>query len=174
MDSRFKPYERRPGGRVVGTYYELWSPKTERRVRLDSGLEFHLFLMVEANWEISCFCEHPCIMDTDRSRQPRRVGSIPDMWIRYRDAYEEIVEAKYSTAFSFEPDGSYKNPQLRIQKAWCEAHGIGHRVATELQIRKFPDLLKNWEQMVNFVSTSKFDVKLGDQVLAFLAAKGRK
>jgi len=83
MDSRFKPYERRPGGRVVGTYYELWSPKTERRVRLDSGLEFHLFLMVEANWEISCFCEHPCIMDTDRSRQPRRVGSIPDMWIRY-------------------------------------------------------------------------------------------
>jgi hypothetical protein len=28
--------------------------------------------------------------------------------------------------------------------------------------------------MVNFVSTSKFDVQLGDHVLAFLAAKGRK
>lgn len=91
-----------------------------------------------------------------------------------RDGYEEIVEAKYSGALSFEPDGSYKNPQLRIQKAWCEANGIGHRVATELQIRKFPDLLKNWEQMVNFVSTSKFDVQLGDQVLTLLAAKGRK
>lgn len=127
-----------------GNYWEVYSIKIDRTVKLYSDLERDHWLLIEADPDIVEFCEQPCLASALIDGRVRL--SIPDMWIRYRSGAEELREVKYRKDLA---EGNGERPhQLKIQSEWAKRNDLAYRVVTDVEIRENVIKLNNISKMI--------------------------
>jgi hypothetical protein len=89
----FQPVLLKRNGRYGSNYWEVYSPKIGRNVRLFSDLEYDHWVMVETNPKIKTFCEQP--LRIVEYIDGKRHESIFDMWVQWEDGTEMFIEVKY-------------------------------------------------------------------------------
>ena len=111
-------------------YWEVFSPKLERIVRMFSDLEFDNYILTETNPKIQTFCEQPIKIKT--LVDGKEVISVIDMWIKYHSGKEVFIEVKYQSDINpANPKSQRSIRQIKAQKKWCEGNGFDHIVMTE-------------------------------------------
>lgn len=174
-----QPRHRKPvirGGKRQGRYgnnlWCAWSPKLQRLVHLHSDLEYHHWILVEANPDIITFCEQPVKMRAHVDGRDR--ASIVDMWAQWRDGIEEYREIKYLKDMATIESNPDLRRQLDIQRAWCSRHKMAHAIFTEKQIFAKPLFLKNWKLVLSLLSSARVEqtALLEDRAQRLIADKG--
>src|SRR5690349_10312224 len=88
----YNPIPVKRSSKYCSNYWETYSPKLKRNIRLFSDLEYDHWVLVETNPDVKCYCEQPfefrCIYNGEA------VKSIPDMWIQYNSGEEHFAEIK--------------------------------------------------------------------------------
>jgi len=129
-------------GQYGCNYWEVYSPKLNRDVKLYSDLEEEHWLLLESDPNVIAFCEQPV-------RMLGLVGeggsSFIDMWVLLSDGSEEYRETKYSK------DVASSNSQISIQKSWCERNNHIHRVITEIDLMPFKMQITNCSRYIGFI-----------------------
>lgn len=132
-------------------YWEVYSVKLKRTVRLFSDLEYDNWILIEGDPEVVSFCEQPLKLQIQL--EGNSVESILDMWIKRSDGTEHFAEIKYST----ELDPYHKNfsarsfRQIKAQQKWCEQNGFKYELRTEKEIRGNTILLENLKLILPYV-----------------------
>jgi len=143
-----------PGRRRFGSYWESFGPKVNRRVALNSDLEYYHWLCLEGDPEIEAYCEQPILVSAMYAG--KRHQSVLDFWIRYRSGTEEFLEVKYRSALA----DVRTIRQVSVQRDWCALNGYRHRIVTEECLESKVIWLRNWRQMLSYLVGSQPDEKL--------------
>ncbi|WP_051530018.1 TnsA endonuclease N-terminal domain-containing protein [Anoxybacteroides tepidamans] len=128
-------------------YWEVFSPKLNRTVKLYSDLEYDHWLLIESDPSVRCYCEQPLKIQLYWNNKLHQ--SIFDMWILYDDNSESFIEIKYSNDL-IKPKVM---EQLSVQQQWCNEHNKRHVIATEKDIRSNQVRLANARLMVSFLKS---------------------
>lgn len=145
---------RRFGPQPIGSFWESVSPKLQRVVRLESSLEYYHWILLEADFEIEWFHEHPGWIQFGPG------WSVPDMWVRYRSGHQEIREIKTSQCLEFDSDGLITNRQIVIQRQWCQANGIAYQIVTEIELLANQTKLENWRRILRHLCAGEANKEL--------------
>ncbi|MGY1423899.1 TnsA endonuclease N-terminal domain-containing protein [Bacillus cereus] len=144
-------------------YWEVYSPKLSRTVRLFSNLEYEHWLLIEIDRTIKNFCEQP--LKIQYFKDGRMKESIFDMWIQYHNQVEEFREVKHIVDL---PTSRAKQ-QIELQKNWCNDHGYSYKVVTDYNIRSNHILLDNAKIIIPYLKNSS-DITIQDMnsILKFI------
>lgn len=145
-------------GKYYNNFWQVYSPKLNRRIKLYSNLEYHHWILMEATPEIASFCERPIkvlgLVDGKNG------SSLIDMWVQWRSGAEEYRELKYAKKLDQINDNPVLSHQLELQKAWCERREITHRVVTDNEVYANKILLRNWQLILSQLANTR-DLDLG-------------
>lgn len=84
MDYKYtNPINMTRGTHYGSNYWEVYSKKINRKVKLFSNLEYENFLSLELNPEIEYFCEQP--LEVEIFLDGNKKKTIFDMWVKYKD-----------------------------------------------------------------------------------------
>lgn len=125
-------------------YWEVYSPKVGRDVKLYSIVEWLHWLLLESDPNVIYFCEQPVRMLTPVGEKG---SSFIDMWVLFADLSEEYREVKLFKDVNSERS----KKQIQIQKSWCERNGFVHRVVTELDLENFKLQIENCKEFIGFI-----------------------
>lgn len=125
--------------------WQAYSHKLNRTVFLFSDLEYEYWLQLEFDSNVLSFCEQPLKVTSFLNN--KEMASIFDMWVLYKDGYEEFVEIKYSSDLQKEK----VQKQIAIQREWCKKNQKNHRVVTENEIKQHPIQLSNMKFMIKMI-----------------------
>lgn len=139
-----EPYWDQPRGGFGSEYWEVYSPKMQRDVKLNSNLERDHWLMLEADPNVIAFCEQPIRFLAQAGESGT---SIIDIWVLFADKSEEYRELKLRS----DVNSKRSAKQIEIQKNWCERNDCVHRVVTELDLLQFKTLIKNCSEYIGFI-----------------------
>jgi hypothetical protein len=146
--------------RYGNNYWEAYSVKVNRTVRMFSDLEHDHWVLVEGDPDIVNFCEQPKELKV-QSDDYGIVKSIMDMWIQRIDGTELFIEVKYPS----ELDHTHKNfsersfKQTKAQKKWCDDNGFQFEIRTEKEIRRNPVYLDNLKLILPYVRQRKMPIE---------------
>ncbi len=149
MTKIYSPLPIKRSSKYGCNYWETYSTKLSRNVRLFSDLEYDHWVLVETDPFVKMFCEQP--IELKYVFKGKVFKSIPDMWILYKDDKEIFVEVKYSK--DLEPQSikfDNTNKQINVQNFWCGAKNIESTVKTEKEIRANPILLSNLKMLIPY------------------------
>jgi hypothetical protein len=146
-------------------YWEVYSLKLSRLVRLFSDLEYDNYILTETNPEIISFCEQPKKISINYNNKQKH--SIFDMWQLYKDNNEYYCEVKYSKSLNPENRLYKKNmAQITAQKRWCELHDYNYKLLTENEIRSNMTYLYNMKTILFYLRNKSLLIdSLLEQVL---------
>lgn len=136
--------------RYGSNYWEAFSPKMHRNIKLFSDLEYDHWLLLESDSNVTSFCEQP--LRINHFYNGEIVESIFDMWVKYRDGSECFIEVKYSN--ELDPNNPRSKRSLRqtaVQRDWCHCNGHLHIIKTEIDIRRNPIYLSNLKQIISYI-----------------------
>ncbi|MCT4618771.1 MAG: TnsA endonuclease N-terminal domain-containing protein [Marinisporobacter sp.] len=143
-------------------YWEVYSNKIKRRVRLFSNLEYENWILLETNPKVKTFCEQP--LRIQGWFEGKIFESIFDMWVCYYDDYEEFLEVKYSHELDISSAKSERSiRQTTIQGQWCKKNNKNYRVITEKEIRNNRTYLNNLKQILYFTKSQEKSIKNCDK-----------
>lgn len=130
---KYTPIEMPRGTHYGNNYYEVYSSKVKRIVKLFSNLEYYNFLSLEMNPDVRSFCEQPLRVPITMEGETRNV--IFDMYVEYVDGSSEFQEVKYESELNGEDEKSKRSrEQIRREKIWCVENGHEFSVRTEKEI----------------------------------------
>lgn len=147
----YKPLPIKRSTRYGNNYWEDYSIKMSREVRMFSDLEYDNWILIETDNQVESFCEQPLRIRVEW--EGSIMESILDMWIRRRDGSECFIEVKYSS----ELDPSHKNfsersyKQTKAQQKWCQENGFQYEIRTEKVIRGNTMYLNNLKTILPYV-----------------------
>jgi hypothetical protein len=123
-----------PRGTHYGNnYYETYSKKINRNVKLFSNLEYENFLCLELDSSVEFFCEQPLKISVILDGVSKT--TIFDMWVRYKNGVEEFQEIKYSSSLNGTDDSSIRTKlQIKTQQQWCKENDYNYVIRTEKDI----------------------------------------
>ncbi|MFC5603349.1 TnsA endonuclease N-terminal domain-containing protein [Sporosarcina koreensis] len=148
----YKPIIHNASTKFGNNRWKSYSIKIHREVFLFSDLEYDNWLLTECNPNVISFCEQP--FEIKLPFKSRIRSSIPDMWVLYDNGDEEIVEVKYL----IDLNKPRVIEQIGIQKEWCKANKIRHKVLTDCQIRESAILLSNYKFIIKMLKhKNEFD-----------------
>lgn len=161
----YKPINMRRSSKFGNNYWEVYSPKLKRNIRLFSDLEYENWVLIETNPKIISFCEQP--LEIKDYIDGKLKKSILDMWVLYDDNTEQFQEVKYQSQLL--DINSRSSKQVQFQKQWCLKNGYDYIVRTDTEIRKNKVYLDTLKQVIGQVrnSTSINDKDI-DQVLKII------
>ncbi|MCM2581689.1 TnsA endonuclease N-terminal domain-containing protein [Bacillus stercoris] len=143
-------------------YWEVYSPKLKRVVRLYSSLEYDHWLLLEITPSIKTFCEQP--LKINCRREHKIYSSIFDAWVLYTNLSEEFREIKYFSDLS----KTRTQEQINTQRKWCLENGYKYSVQTDEIIRKNPVLLDNAKKIIPFLSNSQENHPLNHKIYRYV------
>ena len=146
----YTPINIKRSSKYGNNYWEVYSPKVKRNVRLFSDLEYENWILIETNPKIVSFCEQP--LEIKDSIDGKSKKSIFDMWILYDDEREEFQEVKYQSELN--DINSRSSKQVAFQKEWCVRNGYDYAVKTDVEIRKNKVYLDTLKQIIGQVKNS--------------------
>ncbi|MDG4657083.1 Tn7 transposase TnsA N-terminal domain-containing protein [Ectobacillus antri] len=129
-------------------YWEAFSPKLNRIIKLYSDLEYDHWLLVESDPNIKEFCEQPLRIQNFSGKSNRQ--SIFDMWILYQDNSEQFLEIKYQSDLHKQR----VKEQILTQQQWCLKNNKKYRIVTDREIRNSHIRLSNARLMISFLKNS--------------------
>lgn len=130
-------------------YWEAFSPKMKRNVRFFSDLEYDHWILVETDPNIKHFCEQP--LKIDMIIDDKKLESIFDMWIQYKDGQEVFVEVKYSDELNPEHRNYQRvKRQTEVQSEWCRLNHKNYKIQTDREIRDNRVYLENMRTLLPF------------------------
>jgi hypothetical protein len=133
-------------------YWEAFSPKLNRNVRLFSDLEYDHWVLVETNTKIISFCEQPLSIQSIVNN--KSVNSIIDMWVLYSNGKESFIEVKYSSELDPSNPKSIRSiRQTTAQRIWCEERNFNYQIITEKDIRSNHNYLDNMRTILPYLRT---------------------
>ncbi|WJQ78965.1 TnsA endonuclease N-terminal domain-containing protein [Brevibacillus brevis] len=142
-------------------YWEQFSPKLKRNVRLFSDLEHDHWILIETDPNIVTFCEQP--LEISVFIEGSSVKSVPDMWVRYKSGSEAFLEVKYERELhGTNPKSLRTKRQIQAQTLWCEKHGYHYEVKTDQLIRGNAIFLSNMKQMLTYLQPERDLAKIDD------------
>lgn len=133
----------------------LYSPRLGRMVTLYSPLEYDHYIAVEHDPDIEAFCEQPVRIKVSLGGKP--YTTVLDMWVLYRNGYEEYREIKPSNAVT-EPENEL---QIRAETSWCQLQEIPFRLVTELDIGLSTQALENLKQIQPYLINTSWIIQKG-------------
>lgn len=146
----YKPINMKRSSKFGSNYWEVYSPKLKRNVRLFSDLEYENWLFIETNPKIISFCEQP--LEIKGYVDGKLKKSIFDMWVLYDDDTEEFQEVKYQAQLI--DINSRSSKQIQLQKQWCIENNYSYIVRTDSEIRKNKVYLDTLKQVISEVRNS--------------------
>jgi len=145
-----KPVKMPRGSHYGSNYWEVFSRKMRRRAYFFSNLEYHNFLVLEMDANVTQMCEQPIEIEIMVDGKDEK--SVLDFWIKYADGSEEIQEVKSVESFNKDSkDYLRANAQTRKQKLWCKEHGIAYTVRSEKEIYAGEYTIENCSYMASRV-----------------------
>ena len=127
-------------------YYEVYSKKIGRIVRLFSNLEYANYLTLEMNPNVVKFCEQP--MEISISIEDKQVKAVFDFWVKYKDGNEEFQEVKYYEELNGNDEKSIRSQeQIRREKTWCMKNNVNFSIRTDKQIYDGRFFIRNLEYL---------------------------
>lgn len=150
----YSPVPMKDSTRYGNNYWEAYSPKMKRDVRLFSDLEYDHWILVETNPRVKFFCEQPLRIETSIDR--KSTESIFDMWIEWKDGQETFVEVKYAA----ELNPGHKNyervrQQTAVQREWCRLNGKSYQIRTDRESRGNRLYLENMRTLLPYACQRK-------------------
>ncbi len=143
-----------PGrGSYGNNFWQAYSPKLRRTVKLYSDLEYHHWILIEATPEIVTFCEQPLRMQSRFDGRDR--ASFIDMWVEWRDGTEQYRELKYAKDMAQRDENPFLSRQLAVQEAWCRRHGVEHAIVTDEEVFANKLLLRNWRLILSILANAR-------------------
>lgn len=146
----YKPIDMKRSAKFGSNYWEVYSPKIKRNVRLFSDLEYENWILIETNPKIISFCEQP--LEIKGYVDGKLKKSIFDMWVLYDDYTEEFQEVKYQSQLI--DINSRSSKQIQLQKQWCVENKYSYIVRTDTEIRKNKVYLDTLKQVIGEVRNS--------------------
>lgn len=143
----YKPINMKRSSKFGNNYWEVYSPKLNRNVRLFSDLEYENWILIETNPKIISFCEQP--LEIKETIHGKLKKSIFDMWVLYDDKTEQFQEVKYQSQLI--DINSRASRQVQFQKQWCSKNGYDYVVRTDTEIRKNKVYLDTLKQVIGQV-----------------------
>lgn len=161
----YTPVNIKRSSKYGNNYWEVYSHKIKRNVKLFSDLEYENWILIETNPNIVSFCEQPLeIKDYINGKLKK---SIFDMWVLYSDGTQQFQEVKYESELINKSSRSSK--QVEFQKEWCLKNGYDYIVKTDNEIRKNKVYLDTLKQVIgqvrNIRNINQEDI---DQVLKII------
>lgn len=159
-------------GRCGSNFWQVYSPKIDRRVKFYRNLEYHHWILVEATPEIAAFCERPIkVLGVDDGKNG---SSLIDMWVQWRNGAEEYRELKYAKKLDQLDEKPALRRQLELQKAWCERREITHLVVTDNEVYANKLQLRNWQLILaQLANTRDLDLdKIQESIRQIVAEEG--
>ncbi|CAG0991002.1 hypothetical protein GEOBC_02372 [Geobacteraceae bacterium] len=159
-------------GRGGSNYWQVYSPKIDRRVKFYSNLEYHHWILVEATPEIAAFCERPIkVLGVNDGKNG---SSLIDMWVQWRNGAEEYRELKYAKKLDQLDEKPALRRLLELQKAWCERREIAHQVLTDNEVYANKLQLRNWQLILaQLANTRDLDLdKIQESIRQIVAEEG--
>lgn len=148
-----------------------FSPKLRRVVYLYSDLEYDNWVLTEMNPDVKTFCEQP--LRICKNIDGQLITSIPDMWIRWNNKKETLVEVKYSSQLNWDHPKSDRRTflQIQCQTQWCQENGYDYQIHTERDVRSNPIFLENMKRLLPYLRHYSETIDTDDKRL--LRAIGR-
>lgn len=158
-------------GRYGNNYWEVYSPKLNRTVKLFSDLEYDHWLLIESNPNIKFFCEQPKKIIWPLNGNS--IKSIFDMWVMYTNEQEVFLEVKYQKELDPKsPKSERAITQTTVQRAWCQNNGYNYELKTEKEIRSNQILLTNIKQMLPYLRLRNHDIETDKYKIIRLVKEG--
>jgi hypothetical protein len=160
----YSPIPMKRSSKYGNNYWEVFSPKLRRNVRLFSDLEYDHWILIESDPNITMFCEQP--LRIQQLVNGELVESIFDMWVVDQKREEYFIEVKYSHDLNpLNKKSARAIRQTTAQKEWCDKHGHHHLIMTEKEIRGNPVRLANLKLIIPYlkhrlkpVETDRFQI----------------
>ncbi len=151
--SKFIPIDM-PRSKSFGcNYYETYSLKLKRNVRLYSELEYKNFLTLEMDSKITEFCEQPIKINIEIDGKSE--STVFDMWVHYSNGIEEMQEVKYTTDLDpFNELSKKTRMQIQKQELWCKTYGYNYNIRTEKVIERGTYYINNLRYLYGLVKRS--------------------
>lgn len=150
----YSPIQIKRSSKFRNNYWEIYSPKVKRNVRLFSDLEYDFWVLIETNPQIRAFCERP--LEIEQFYEEKLVKVMFDMWIKWENGDEQFIEIKYSNQ-SRNPDRATRNTLL--QQQWCTNNRKNFVIKTEKDIRRNNILLSNMKTLLPYISNRPHPVE---------------
>jgi len=139
-------------------YWETFSFKLNRNIRLFSDLEYDNWVLIETNPNVKLFCEQP--YSIKYSLNGRSQDITFDMWVLYIDGTQGFIEVKYHDELNaINPKSERAIRRTTIQKEWCLENGFNYWLNTDLEIRKNKIYLNNLKQVISFIKARSHTVE---------------
>lgn len=150
----YSPIPTKRSSKFGNNYWEAYSPKVKRNVRLFSDLEYDFWVLIETNPKISTFCERP--LEIEQFYNGKLVKVMVDMWIEWENGDEQFFEIKYSNQSRNSDRATRKT---LVQQQWCTNHEINFVIKTEKDIRGNNILLSNMKTILPYICNRRHPVE---------------
>lgn len=90
----YSPIPIKRSSKFGNNYWEAYSPKVKRNVRLFSDLEYDFWVLIETNPQVRAFCERP--LKIEQMYEGKLMKVMFDMWVEWENKNEQFVEIRYS------------------------------------------------------------------------------
>ena len=145
-----EPIKMPRGSHYGSNYWEVYSKKMGRKACFYSNLEYHNYLSLEMDPNVTQMCEQP--LEIEIMIDGKKEKSILDFWLKYADGSEEIQEVKSVESLKEESkDYVRTKAQIHKQRTWCGENGIPYAVRTEKEIYAGEYLIENCAYMASRV-----------------------
>lgn len=143
----YNPIDIKRSMKYGNNYWEVYSTKIGRNIKLYSDLEYDNWVTIEADPNIVSFCEQPIKIEGEY--EGKTIKSIFDMWVLYDNGTEEFIEVKYEADLKGTSKRCERTKrQIEIQKQWCINNNYNYRIKTDKEIRYDLIYLNNLKQII--------------------------
>ena len=131
--NKFSPIDMSRNAHFKNTYYETYSYKIKRNIKLFNELEYKNFLVNEMNPRVVEFCEYPIKIELNDEEGYEETSF--DMWVKYEDGKEEMQMVKNIGDIKDNTNiNTLAKRRILIQDKWCKINGYEYSIVTEAHI----------------------------------------
>lgn len=156
--------------KCIGPFWEFFSLKAGRVVRLVGDLLYYLWVLLESDPHYVQLCEQPLAIHV-------RVGRLwvktqMDLWARDVRGVECFFAPVYRHHLAGPHAKKSALKRLGAQEAWAHSRAARFAIASDRMIWSQPQLLSNWAYLLRFLDARHQgqDVELGVRIRRAVAA----
>ena len=152
---KYIPVKMPRGTKYGSNYWVTNSIKLNRRVSFYSDLEFKNYLTLEMDPNVIDFCEQPLAVEL--FIDDKKVRTVFDMWVQYKDGYEELQEVKPEQDLIGDSDTAKRSRQQTYrQKLYCQEKGLNYVIRTEKEIELGSVYIHNLSHLISRLKRCDF------------------
>jgi len=133
--------------------FRAYSGKERRLLTFESELEYRVFLYYEGQPAIDRLCEQA--LKIEAQVNGKKLVYTFDLWLRWKQNYEEYLETKPYSKLKTAQDGTLKPAKWDEIEVWCINHGAQCRFITDKDLVDHVIFIDNWIQAMPYVQRAQ-------------------